>query len=121
MQKQFIVFLALHKHSDVVIQNFFWLAETEEEALDSVLKNEKILGFLKQGYQISHHRTEALDPDVCPQNSDFNVYYLGSAKMLCIRTDALSAESVESILSATNLSEIERANFLPRIATKEKQ
>lgn len=97
------------------------LANSQDGAVKQALKTDEVINLFKKGFKLARSSSCEIKSEVCPHNSGSDVFYVSSSEMLCIKTGNLSPESIESILSATNLSEIERANFLPRIATKEKQ
>lgn len=86
-------------------------ANSEDDAINQALKDDDFISLLRKGYTLLNTVTTKLSSDVCPFNSGFDVYYVNSQEMLCIRTNVLSLESVETILSATNLNRSLQVNL----------
>ena len=103
MQKFYWVSLLMQKGKNVGNCGSMIQADSEEDSITQALKDDDTIAFLRDGYSLLNTVATKLSPNVCPFNSDFDVYYAN--QMLCIKTGNLSPESIKAILSATNLNE----------------
>ena len=104
MQKFYSVSLLMQKGNHVGNCGSIVQADSESDSIERALKKDDVIALFRDGYRLVNPSAYELSPHICPSNSGFDVYYVNLLEMLCIKTNALSPESIETILSATNLN-----------------
>lgn len=102
--KLFTVSLLFKLKNNLQLLNYIVPAKDKEDAINVALGWETSLPLLRKGYQVIISLSHEIGGWACPQNYDSAVSYNSSAEILSIRTNTLSTEALDRIISEVDLT-----------------
>ena len=102
--KLFTVSLLFKLKNNLQLLNYIVPAKGKEDAINVALGWEASLPLLRKGYQVFISIAYEIGGWACPQNYDSVASYNTSAEILSIRTNTLSTEALDRIISEVDLT-----------------